>query len=105
MVGAMAEELPRRRVDAVGAAAEIDPVQIELEDLVLAELALERERQHGFLELPQDAAVVGQEDVARQLLGNRRSRADPMILEHRRANRAANADRVDPDMAAEAPVF
>ena len=45
MVGAMAEEAARRGVDAVGAAAEIDAVEIELEDLVLAELALERERQ------------------------------------------------------------
>ena len=45
MVGAVAEEFPRGGVDPVGAAAEIDAVEIELEDLVLAELALERERE------------------------------------------------------------
>ena len=45
MVGAMAEEFPRCGVDAVGAAAEIDAVEVEFEDLVLAELSLQRERE------------------------------------------------------------
>ena len=63
----------RRGVDSVGAAAEIDAVQIELEDLVLAELALQRQRQDRFLDLAPEGAVVGQEDVARQLLGDGRS--------------------------------
>ena len=76
MVGAMAEEVPRGGVDAVGAAAEIDAVEIELEDLVLGEFALERERQDRFLDLAAEAAVVGQEDVARELLGDGRGRAD-----------------------------
>ena len=40
---AVPEEAPRGGVDAVGAAAEIDPVQIELEDLVLGEAPFERE--------------------------------------------------------------
>ena len=43
MIRAMAEEFPRCRVDPVGAAAEIDAVEVKLDDLVLAEFALERE--------------------------------------------------------------
>ena len=48
MVGAMAEEAPRGGVDAIGAAAEIDAIEIELEDLVLGEFPLERERQDAL---------------------------------------------------------
>jgi len=64
VIGAVAEEFPGRGVDAVGAAAEIDPVEVEFEDLVLGELPLKREREDAFLDLPGEAAVVGQEDVA-----------------------------------------
>ena len=77
MIGAVAEESSRRGVDAIGAAAEIDAVEVELEDLVLGEFALEREREDRFLDLAPEAAVVGQEDVARELLGDGRGRADP----------------------------
>ena len=105
MIGAMAEEIPRRGVDSVGAAAEIDAVEIKLEDLVLAELAFEREREDRFLDLADEAAVVGQEDVARELLGDRRGRADLVALDDRRAERAGDADRIDADVAAEAPVL
>ena len=84
MIGAVAEEAARGGVDAIGAAAEIDAVEIELEDLVLGELALQRQRQDRFLDLAPEAAVVGQEDVARELLGDGRGRADPAALGDRR---------------------
>ena len=99
----MAEEGAAGGIDAIGAAAEVNPVEIQLEDLVLGELALDRQRQHRLLELAAKGAVVGQEDVARELLGNRRSGADPVVLDHGRSDRAADTDRVDSDMAAEAP--
>ena len=70
MIGAMAEELPGRGVDAVGAATEVDAVKVQLEDLVLGEFALQRHRQDRFLDLPAEVATVGQEDVARELLRN-----------------------------------
>ena len=104
-IGAVAEEFSRCGIDAVGAAAEVDAVEIQLEDLVLAELALERERQDRFLELARDAAVVGEEDVARELLRDGRGGADAVPFEHRRADCPRKADRVHADMAAEAPVF
>ena len=73
MVGAMAEEAPRRSVDAIGAAAEINPVEIQLEDLVLGEFALDGQRQHAFLDLAAEGAAVGEEDVARELLSDGRA--------------------------------
>ncbi len=48
MIGAMAEEFARSSVDAIGAAAEIDAVEVEFEDLVLGELALQREREDAL---------------------------------------------------------
>ncbi len=58
-----------------------------------------------FLDLAAEAAVVGQEDVARELLGDGRGRADAVVLDERRADRAADADRIDADMAAEPAVL
>src|SRR6266542_3619741 len=52
--GRLAEVTLRRGLDAIRAGAEIDPVEVELEDLLLGKLALEPERQHDFLELARD---------------------------------------------------
>src|SRR3546814_1707064 len=72
----MAEELARRRVDAIGAAAVIDLVHIQLEDLVLREFALEREREDRLMGLACKCVFVRQEDRARELLGARRGAMD-----------------------------
>ena len=67
----LAEVGPRRRPDAVGAAAEVDRVEVPPEDLLLVELALELHGQHRLLHLPGDAALGGQVDVLHVLLGDR----------------------------------
>ena len=67
---AVAEEAARGGVDAIGAAAEIDAVEVELEDLVLGEFPLQRQCQHAFLDLAAKGPAVGEEDVPGQLLGN-----------------------------------
>ncbi len=64
----MPEEAPRRRVDAIGAAAEIDAVEVQLHDLVFGEAPLNRQRQDRFADFPPEGAGVGQEDVAGELL-------------------------------------
>src|SRR3546814_13616262 len=69
----MAEELARPRVDAIGAAAVIDLVHIQLEALVLREFALERERQDRPMGLALNTAFVRQEDSALDLPGDRRA--------------------------------
>ena len=95
MIGAVPEELARGRVDPVGAAAEIDAVEIELEDLILAELALEREREDALLDLADEGPVVGQEDVARELLGDGRAALAPVAGAQPNLDGARDSDRID----------
>src|SRR5690606_2859473 len=75
--GGMAEEFAGCRVDAIGAAAEIDAVEIELQYLLLGEAALQRQRKDRLAELAAEGADVGEEYVAGELLGDRRSALDP----------------------------
>ena len=58
--------------DTVGARAEIDLVQIELEDLLLGEGALDADGEDGFLQLALDILVVRQQEVLGHLLGDGR---------------------------------
>ena len=60
----------RGRGDPVGADAEIDFVEIELEDLVLRIGALDLERQQRFLDLALERHFVAQKEVLRDLLGD-----------------------------------
>ena len=46
----LAEQMLRHRLDAVDAGAEIDAIQIELENLLLGELRLDQQRDAGFLQ-------------------------------------------------------
>jgi hypothetical protein len=101
----MGEEGPAGSVDAVSPATEIDSVEVQLEDLVLGEFALDGERQHGFLDLAPEGAAVGQEDVARELLGDGRSALSPTPRLEAHLERARDADRVDPRVAAEAAIL
>ena len=57
----LAEVALGRGLDAVGAGAEIDPVEVKLENLGLAELALEPKRKHEFLTLAPYRALLRQE--------------------------------------------
>ena len=62
LAGGLAEVAARRGVDAVGAGAEVDPVQVERQDAVFAELPLEPEGQHGFLDVA-DLIELGDEGL------------------------------------------
>src|SRR5439155_18087177 len=69
-----AEVNPRRRLDAVGALAEIDRVEVLGEDLVLRPLALELIGKRRLLKLLEDRAVLlGEQRVLHELLGDRRA--------------------------------
>jgi hypothetical protein len=57
--------------DAVGALPEEDPVEIERQDFLLAELALEPQCQEYLLELAPQRALAGEHRVARELHGDR----------------------------------
>ena len=49
----------RSGLDPIGAGAEIDPIEIKLEDFRLAESAFEPERQYDFLHLAPERALLG----------------------------------------------
>ena len=105
MVRAMPEELPRCRIDAVRAAAVIDLVQIQLEDLVLREFAFERERQDPFSELAPELLLAGQEHVARELLRDGRAALHPASALEAHLDRSRDADRIDADVRPEAAIL
>ncbi len=95
----MAEELAAGRIDAIGAAAEIDLVEIELEDLLLRELPLERHGEDRLAQLAVERPVVVEEDVARQLLADGRGTAHARTRSGQPLDdRAARAHRIDAEM-------
>ena len=87
-----AEIAVRRGIDAIGAGAEIDPVEIDFEDLVLGEAVLEPQRQQGFADLAAEAPFRRQEQVLGELLGDRAAALDDMAG----AQKSASAARTSP---------
>jgi len=67
LAGALVEIHLRGRADAVRALAEEDPVQVERQDLFLAELALEPQREEHLLQLAPQRALGGEDGVAGEL--------------------------------------
>ena len=89
----------------IGAGAEIDAVQVDLQQLVLGEAPLQPERQQRLLHLAAGGALRRQEQVLGELLGD-----GGAALHHRprppiRPGGAADADRVEAEMAPEAAVL
>ena len=60
----------RRRPNPVGALAEEDLVDVELEDLLLGELALDLQREQDLIELANVGLLPGEEEVPRHLHGD-----------------------------------
>ncbi len=94
----MAEEFAAGRIHAIGAAAEIDLVEIKLEDLFLRELRLQRHREHSFAQFAIERTVVVEKDVARQLLGNGRCCRHAPVTGRRGIDGADEAIGIDPEM-------
>ena len=66
----LVEVVARRRVHAEGAAAHIGAVEIELEDLVLGQPRFQPQREKRLLDLAVERALVAQEQVLGELLGD-----------------------------------
>src|SRR5690606_35463216 len=66
----LAEITLRRRLDAGGAVAEEDAVEIELEDLLLGVVLLEPQRQQCLLRLALQRLLGAEEQVLGELLGD-----------------------------------
>src|SRR6202049_1129378 len=66
----LAEQVLRHRFHAVPPAAQVDTIEVQLEDLLLRELLLEEERNPRFLGLATERPHVRQEERACELLGD-----------------------------------
>ena len=104
-VRALVEEAAGGGFHAVGAAAEVDAVEIQLENVGLVEAQLQPERQHQLLELARQRALGGEEDVLGELLGDGRAALHEAAGFQVGEYRAAEAGRVDAPMRIEAPVL
>jgi hypothetical protein len=72
VLGVLVEVGLRRRLDAVGAAAEVDGVQVALQDLVLGLLPLDLQRHERLLHLAGEGALLGEVEDLDVLLGDGR---------------------------------
>ncbi len=94
--------------DPVSAGAEIDFVQIDVEQPVLAQFLLDLIGEQCLLDLPRDRHFVGQQEVPDHLLGDRRGahralpRADAHDVAHRRPR---DRQRVDAVVIVEIAIF
>src|SRR4249920_4060933 len=95
----------RSLLDAVGARAEVDPVEIEFENLRLGELALEPDREQRLLQLTIDRAFLREEKIFCELLRDRRATLGYAAVEDVGDEGAADAERVDAAMLVEAPIL
>ena len=78
---------------------------IELQDLALGEVGLEPERQIGLLDLALQRALVGEEQVLGELLGDRGAALHDAAGARILAERAERAEDVDAEMLEEAAVL
>ena len=95
----------RRPVHAIGAGAQIDAVQIELEDLRLGQRLVERRGVEQLLELAREGALRRQEHDLGHLLGDGRAAGHHMARAHIEPGRAQEPAHVDAVIGPEASVL
>ncbi|MGY3422555.1 hypothetical protein ACVWZW_003030 [Bradyrhizobium sp. F1.13.4] len=95
----------RGAVDAEGAAAHIGAVEIQLEDFVLGQAPFQPDREEGFVDLALDGALVAQEQVLGELLGDRGAALADAAGLGVGDERARGAGDVDAEMLVEAAVL
>ena len=91
--------------DAVSAGAEIDPVEVEFENLRFGMLALEPEREFDLLQFPLQGALLRQKQILGELLGQRRAALRDAAMQHVCDRRAQNSQGIDPVMRIEPAVL
>jgi len=92
-------------VDTIGSGAEINPVQIERQDLLLGEGVFQPERQQQFLTLAPNGAVGRKENILGQLLGDGAAALNQAAGTDIGDDGAHQALGIDAEMAVEAAVF
>ena len=104
----LAEVALRGRLDAVGAVAEVDLVEVELEDFLLRVTLLDLPRDLRFLELSRERLLAGDllgEDVARELHRERREALREVPVHDIGCEGAEHARPVDARVLVEALVL
>ena len=94
-----------RGLEAIGAVAKVDLVRIHLEDLVLGEDALDLHGEQDFLELSAVGLLVGEEEIARELHGERGGALRAAARVQVAPGGADGADEVDAPVAFEGLVL
>jgi hypothetical protein len=102
---ALAEIFLSRRLDAIGARAEIDAIEVQFENLVLGVFSLEPERENSLLDFARERAFLSQKQIFGELLRECRSALHAMAPDNVSRYGAHDADRIDAEMRIEAPVF
>ena len=100
-----AEIAPGGRRRAVGARAEIDTVDVDLEDLAFREPGFQPERDDRLLDLAPDRPLRREEQVLGELLGQRAAALADFARADVGDRRAEDAPDIDPRMLEEAPVL
>ena len=103
--GGLGEVALGRGLDPEGAGAEIDPVEVDGEDLLLAELGLEPDGVDQLLQLAAEGALVVEVEVLHQLLGDRAAALDDAAGAEVGQRGAGEAEHVDAEMAPEAGIL
>ncbi len=103
--GMLAEISERRRLDAPQSVAEVDAVDVQLEDVVLRVLPLDARREHDLLQLAAERAARRQEARAGQLLCQRAGALRGPPARDVGQRRGKDAARIDGAMLVEPLVF
>ncbi len=100
-----AEIAMRGRIHAIGAGAEIDPIEIDFENLVLCEAVLEPQGQQRLADLSGETALGRQKQHFGQLLRDRAAALHDVTGVQIGDRGAHQADRIDPEMAVEPAIL
>src|SRR3546814_3174585 len=97
--------ISRNCIDTIRAGAEVDPVEVDGEDLVLGEAVLQPERQHDLLDLALQSAIRAEEEVLGKLLGEGGAALGDAAFAQVHVNRTKKAAIVDAAVLVEAAVL
>src|SRR5437762_620156 len=103
--GRLPKQMLGHCLDAIHARAQIDAVQIELEDLFLAELGLDQDREARLLELAAVRLHVREKQRSRELLGQRAAAFRATAVTNVTRDGASEPDRIDARVIVEAAIF
>ena len=101
----LVEVVLRRSLDAIGAAAEISPVEIELEEFRFGVVVFEIDGDERLFDLSRDGALGRQEHVFGELLRQRATALDDRVRAGVLHQRARRTHDVDAEMIVEAPIL